>query len=122
MAPRVGGAFPTTSRNVSLALFVPSLTVTVMIAFPVWLVAGATLTVRLAPEPPKTILAFGTSVGFEEEPLTAKLPGAVSASFTVKAIGPVAPSSGMNWSGMLEMVGGWFWPGLFAHLPAAPAL
>src|ERR1043166_1973788 len=122
MAPRVGGAFPTTSRKVSLALLVPSFTVTVMIAFPVWLVAGVTLTVRLLPEPPKTMLAFGTSVGLEEGPLTAKLPGAVSASFTVKARGPVSPFSGTNWSGMLEMVGGWFWPGLFAHLPADPAL
>src|SRR6266487_2129028 len=122
MAPMVGGAFPTTNRNVSLALLVLSLTVTVMVALPVWWVAGVTLTVRLAPEPPKTRLAFGTSVGFEEEPVTTRLPGAVSASFTVKAIGPLAPSSGMLWSGMLEMAGGWFWPGLFAHLPADPAL
>src|SRR5256885_17039041 len=109
MAAMVGEAFPTTSRNVSLALFVPSLTVTVIVALPVWLVAGVMLTVRLAPEPPNTMLAFGTSVGLEEEPLTTKLSGGVSASLTVKAIGPVAPPSGTNWSGMLEMVGRWFW-------------
>src|SRR6267143_1070427 len=122
MAPMVGGAFPTVSRNVSLALFVPSLTITVIVALPVWLAAGVTLTVRLDPEPPKTMLAFGTSVGFEEEPVTTKLPGGVSASLTVKAMGPVAPPSGTNWSGMLEMVGRWFWLVLFAHLPADAAL
>ena len=48
--------------------------------------------------------------------------GGGSTESAVKAMGPVAPSSGMNWSGMLEMVGRWFWPESSAHLPADPAL
>src|SRR5882762_2161128 len=88
----VGGALPptTVSRNISLALFAPSLTVTVIVALPVWLAAGVMVTVRLAPEPPNTMLAFGTSVGFEEEPLTSKLPGGVSASLIENGIAAVA--------------------------------
>ena len=41
--------------------------------------------VRLAPLPPKTILAFGTSVALLELPLTVSAPAAVSASPTVNA-------------------------------------
>src|SRR6185295_5598935 len=56
MAVIVGGVFTavTVSKNVSLAVFVPSLTVTVMVAVPVWPVAGVTVTVRLLPLPPYT--------------------------------------------------------------------
>ncbi len=35
------------------------------------------ITVRFAPAPPKTMLAFGTSVVLEELPVTFKLPAAV---------------------------------------------
>src|SRR5438876_8844851 len=56
------GAF-TVSTKLSLALRLPSLTVTVMVAVPVWLRAGVTVTVRWAPEPPKTMLATGTRDG-----------------------------------------------------------
>ena len=53
---------------------------------------GVTATVRLAPVPPKTILASGARTGFEELPLTVRLLAAVSTSATVNAIGPVEVS------------------------------
>src|SRR5438093_1425980 len=91
-----------------MAVRLPSLTVTVMLAVPVWLRAGVTVTVRLAPEPPKTMLATGTRVGLEEGPETIRLPAAVCASPTVKAMGAVAAFWLMDRSAMLEMVGAVF--------------
>src|SRR2546425_397178 len=96
----------------SLALEEPSLTVTVMVAVPNWLVAGVIVTVRLEPLPPKTMLPLGTTVGLEDEPLTARLPGGVSLSPTVNGIGPVDVSSAVVWSAMSEMVGGVLLAGL----------
>lgn len=52
-----------------------------------------TVTVRLAPDPPKTMFAVGTSVVFDELPETVRLPAAVSWSPTVKASALVAPPS-----------------------------
>ena len=80
----------TVSVKLSLALAAPSLTVTVMTADPLWPAAGVTLTVRLAPEPPKTILPTGTRVGFEEAAVNVRLPGGVSASFIENGIAAVA--------------------------------
>src|SRR5437879_9325303 len=80
----------TVNRKLSLAVRLPSLTVTVLVAVPVWLRAGVTVTVRLAPEPPKTMLARGTKVGLEEAPETVRLPTAVCESPTVKAMAAVA--------------------------------
>jgi hypothetical protein len=51
------------------------------------------------------MFAFGTSVEFDELPLTVKLAAAVSASPTVKAIAPVVVSSLIVWDGMFEIVG-----------------
>ena len=62
--------------------------------------------VRLAPEPAKTMFPSGTSVGFDELPLTDKLPAVSSASATVKLIAPVCVSSLIVRPGMLEIVGG----------------
>jgi hypothetical protein len=70
------------------------------------LAAGVTFTVRFAPEPPKVMLEFGTSVVLDELPLTVRLPAGVPASPTVKARSPVAVSSFFVWSAMGEMVGG----------------
>jgi hypothetical protein len=50
------------------------------------LLLGLIVTVRFAPEPPKTILAFGTRLVFDELALTCRLAAAVSASPTVKAM------------------------------------
>src|SRR5258708_5132019 len=64
----VGGVFTmfTVRRKLSLVVFVPSLTLTVMVAGPVCPAAGVMVTVRLVPLPPKTMLFVGTSTGFEE--------------------------------------------------------
>jgi hypothetical protein len=69
------------------------------------LAAGVTVTVRLAPLPPNTMLAFGTSVVLLDEPVTVSAPGSVWASPTVKATAPVLPSSLIVRSAMSEMVG-----------------
>src|SRR6266851_3623974 len=114
MLEMVGAVFAgalTVSTKLLLALRLPSLTVTVMVAVPVWLRAGVTVTVRLAPEPPRTMLAAGTRVGLEEARDTIRLPVAVCASPTVKAMGAVAVFWLMDRSAMLEIVGGVLAPG-----------
>ena len=67
-AVRVGRSLTaaTVSRKVSVAVAVPSLTVTVRMAEPFWLAAGVTVTVRLAPEPARTMAELGTRVVLEE--------------------------------------------------------
>src|SRR5207247_174308 len=79
-----------------------------MVAVPVWLRAGVTVTVRLAPDPPKTMLATGTKVGLEEAPETIRLPAAVCESPTVSVISVVAGFCAVVWSAMVEMVGAVF--------------
>ena len=76
MSLMVGAEF-TVRTKVSLVLNEPSLTVTVIVAVPLWPLAGVTVTVRLAPLPPKTMLAFGTRVVLLLLPLTFKEPAAV---------------------------------------------
>lgn len=55
--------------------------------------AGVTVTVRLVPVPPNTILPFGTSAVLLELPLTVKAAAEVSRSPTVKGSALVAVSS-----------------------------
>src|SRR4051812_20352732 len=95
MGEMLGGSFTgfTESRKFVLALYCPSLTVTVIVAVPDWFVAGVTVTVRFAPEPPKVMFADEASVGLDEALLRVKRPGAVSASPIVKLMGAVAASS-----------------------------
>ena len=83
----------TVNTNVSVVVNVPSLTVTVIVADPDKFVAGVTVTVRFAPEPPNTMFAFGINVVSLELPLTVKEVVAVSASPTVNEIALVAVSS-----------------------------
>ena len=45
----------TVTRKLVLVLLGPSFTVTVIVAVPVWPVAGVTVTVRVVPYPPNTI-------------------------------------------------------------------
>src|SRR6267143_5580922 len=94
----VGGVFTasTVSTNVSLALFTPSLTVTVIVAVPVCPAAGVTVTVRLDPLPPNTMLLVGTSVGLDDPLLNVRLPTGVSASATRNGIAPVAVFTVVN--------------------------
>jgi hypothetical protein len=88
----VGGVFTafTVNTKVSLALFVPSLTLTVIVAVPIWSAAGVTVTVRLLPLPPKTMLLNGTSARFDESFPNVRLPTDVSASPIVKGSAAVA--------------------------------
>ncbi len=95
----------TVTTKLSLALKAPSLTVTVIVLVPVCPAAGVTLTVRLAPLPPKTIPLSGTSAGLLEVPLTVKLPTAVSMSPTVNPIAPVPVFTGMDRSAISPIVG-----------------
>src|SRR2546425_2453270 len=87
----VGGVFTAliVSTNVSLALFTPSLTVTVIVAVPVCPAAGVTVTVRLDPLPPNTMLLVGTSVALDDPLLNVRLPTGVSASPIVNGIAAV---------------------------------
>ena len=55
--------------------------------------AGVAVTVRVAPLPPKAMLAFETSAGLEEAPVNTRLAAAVSASPTEKLNAPVELSS-----------------------------
>ncbi len=110
MSVIVGVSFTalTVSTKGSLAVSAPSLTVTVIVAVPLWFAAGVTVTVRLAPLPPNTMFAVGTSVGLDELPLSVRLPAAVSASPTVKAIAPVPVSSAIVCAAIAEIVGAVF--------------
>ncbi len=103
----VGASFTadTVNTNVSVAVNVPSLTVTVIVADPDKFAAGVTVTVRLAPEPPNTMFAFGTKVVSLELPLTVNEVVAVSKSPMVKEIELVAVSSFVDWAAMSLMVG-----------------
>ena len=90
----VGGVFGagglTVTVKLEFALFVPSLTEIVICALPAWFAAGVTFTVRLAPLPPKTILAFGTSVVEDELAESVNFVAEVSASPIVNGIAAVA--------------------------------
>ena len=77
-------------------MFPPSLTVTVIIAVPLWLAAGVTVTVRFEPVPPNTMFAAGTNVGLDEPPLRVRLVAGVSLSAIVNGIGPVAVLSAVD--------------------------
>ena len=106
----VGAEFTalTVTTNVSLAVSEPSLTVTVIVAEPVCPLAGVTVTVRLAPEPPRTTFAVGTSVVFDEDRVTVRLAAVVSMSPTVNASAPVFEPALIVWFAMSEIVGAAF--------------
>src|SRR5439155_8054216 len=96
----------TVTWNAVLPVSEPSLTLTVTVAVPNWLVADVAVTVRLDPLPPKLRLLSGKRAGLDEEPETRRLSALVSASPIVKGIGPVDEFSVIVWSGILEMEGG----------------
>src|SRR5690349_9075682 len=83
----------TVARNVALAVALPSLTVTVIVALPNWFVAGRTVTVRFAPLPPNVILPLGIKVAWDDVPVRVKALTGVSASPIVNGIAPVVVSS-----------------------------
>src|SRR5262245_21153473 len=85
-----GAALTVTYKGV-LPLNCPSLTATVIAALPACPGAGLTVTVRLLPPPPNTMLLTGTRTGFDELPLTVSCTAAVSTSHTRNGMGPVVP-------------------------------
>src|SRR2546427_717845 len=94
----VGGSFTalTVTTKFVLALYCPSPTATVIVVTPFWLAAGLTVTVRFDPDPPKTMLLVGTSVGLDEPLLNVRRSTGVSASATVNGIALVAVSTVVN--------------------------
>src|SRR3954469_14670537 len=83
----------TVRRKVVVVAACPSLTPIVIVAVPNWLETGVTVTVRLAPLPPKTILLRGTRPGLDELFVNTRLASAVSTSPIVKLNGPVDVST-----------------------------
>src|SRR5438067_53236 len=77
----VGGVLTATALTVTVKLVmvlrVPSLTMRSICVVPVCPAAGETVTVRLEPLPPSTMLVSGTSAVFQEPAVTVKLPAAV---------------------------------------------
>ena len=93
----VGGVLTlTVSKKESLALLVPSLTVTVMVLVPDNPDAGVTVTVRLVPLPPNTMLLVGTRVGLDEVALRMRLAGGVSRSLIVNGMAGVGVLTVVN--------------------------
>jgi len=84
---------------------VPSETLMVMVAVPVWLAAGVMVTVGLAPEPPKEIPVVGTRGVLLDVAESVSEPAAVSTSPMVKAIAGVAVFTLIIWLEMAVMVG-----------------
>ena len=76
--------------KVSMAVPVPSPTVSVMSAEPDCPVTRVTVTVRFAPLPPNTTLATGTSAVLLDPAVSVKAAAAVSTSPTVTVRGPTA--------------------------------
>ena len=97
----------TFNTNVSVAINPPaSVTVSVIVVLPNWLSAGVIVAVRFAPLPPKTMLALGTRVVFDDVAATTRVPAAVCASPTINGMAPVATSSLVTWSSTLLIDGG----------------
>ena len=95
----------TVTTNALELVDVPSLTVMVIVADPERFGAAVTITVRLLPLPPNTILARGIRLVFDEAAVRVKLAAGVVESDTVKAMLVVAESSFMVWFGIEEIVG-----------------
>src|SRR5260221_5125182 len=109
MAEMTGASLTEFTVSVKL-VFVPALLVStrerVMVAVPNWFAAGVTVTVRLLPLPPKTMLAGGTRVGLEELELKVSSVAGVVSSPTVNGMAAVEVSSLTVWAAIPLMVGG----------------
>ena len=84
----------------------PSLTLTVILATPVWPAMGVTVTVRLPLLPPKLMFAAVTKEVLSEAPDKVKADNAVSGSAIVNGIALVTVLTAMTWLLMDEIVGG----------------
>ena len=67
----------------------PSLTRIVTVVAPDFAVTGVNTTVRLDPDPPKTMLETGSRSWFVLSAVTTRFPAGVTSSVTLKAIAPV---------------------------------
>src|SRR5688572_29563584 len=108
MAEIVGGVLTslTVKTKLVLAVRAPSLTVMVMVLVPLSPAAGVITTFLVAPfPPPKTMLAFGTSVTLEDVAETVRPLGCVCASPMVNAMGSVGVFSLVDCGPIAVMVG-----------------
>jgi hypothetical protein len=104
--PGADGEPSTVTWNTLLEVAAPSLTVIVIVATPLWPETGVTVTVRLAPLPPNTMLLTGISPVADEAADTVRLLAAVSTSPIVNAIALVLELVAIVWLPIAEMVGG----------------
>ena len=74
---------PTVRTKLELEVKTPSVTLSVIVEVPFWPLDGVTVTVRAVPLPPITMFAFGTSVVFDDAPVTDKIAVFSSPSPTV---------------------------------------
>ena len=97
----------TVNWKLLLVVAKPSLTVTVILAVPVFPASGVTVTVRFAPLPPKTMLAFGTSAEFEAVPTRVRFAAGVSVSLTTNELAGVGVPGLVLRLARAEIVGAW---------------
>lgn len=102
----VGGEITVSVKRIDVDKPPPSLTVSVMVVWPLTPAIGVIFTVRAAPEPARAILASGTSVLLLEVDFNISEPTGVESSPIVNASAEVATvPSVMLLSPIVEMVG-----------------
>src|SRR5689334_16291248 len=125
MTANVGGSLTartvTTNESVAIRLLV-SRTSMVIVATPNAFGSGVIATVRLSPEPPKTISFVEISAGFEDDAVGINPFGPESTSATVKGIDSVGASSSITLSVMSEIEGGTRTVSVAAELRTDPTL
>ena len=100
-----GAVTVTTNESDAVAPW-PSISVTVTVEEPVWPTTGVIVMVRVPPLPPKTTLATGMSIRFDEDAASVRLLAADCASLTEKLTGPTGTPAVVERSAMLAMLGG----------------
>src|ERR1043166_8153576 len=96
MAEMVGASFTELTVRRKLVLVKPkfvSLTEIVIVAVPNWLAAGVTVTVRLLPLPPKTMLETGANRGLDDCAASERTLAGVVSSPIVNGMAAVGVSS-----------------------------
>src|SRR5436190_24382874 len=83
-----------------------SVTVTVICAAPVCPATGFSVMLRTTPLPPSAMFPFGSNPWLDEVADTFRLAAAVSASPTLKEMGPTWADASRLWLGIAEIVGG----------------
>jgi hypothetical protein len=109
MSPKVNARATVTVKEM-LRCADPSLTVTVIVAVPVELFTGVTVTVRFAPLPPNTMLFVGTRAVLDELRDSVSFDAEVWPSPMVKVMAPELPFAAMVRFEILLIVGAVFVP------------